>query len=76
MDAIPTNVYGPPQRNAADRTIICKPPIPRSRIPNLGMAYGKDRTSNVAPWGVGHRLSDGYPGERVRVGKEGRKRKT
>ena len=30
---------------------------PRFRIPNLGMAYAKHRTSNVSPRRIGHPLS-------------------
>lgn len=43
LDAIPTNVYGPPQRNPADRTTIC--PIfqtPQSQIP--------DPESRISVW--------------------------
>ena len=62
---------GRPRRNLSD---FPEPPFPdpRSRIPNPGMAYGKDRTSNVSPWE--DRTSSvrwGNPGERVRVGREG-----
>jgi len=69
--AVPANVYGPPQRNAADRTIIC--PIFQTQIPKSESRYAvwqKDRTSNVSPRRIGHPMSDGYPGERVRVGRK------
>jgi len=71
LDAIPANVYGPPKRNAADRTIIC--PIFQTQIPKSESRYAvwqKDRTSIVSPRRIGHPMSDGYPGERVRVGRK------
>jgi len=51
MDTIPTNVHGPPSKTPPF-------PDPKPRIPNLGMAYAKHRTSNVAPRRIGHRVSD------------------
>jgi hypothetical protein len=73
-----TGLHSEMRQTAPQFVRFSNPPIPdpRSRIPNHGMRYGKDRTSSVAPWGVGHRLSDGYPGEGGMVGKEGRKEGT
>jgi hypothetical protein len=64
---------GRPRRNLSD---FPNPPFPdpKPRIPNLGMAYAKHRTSNVSPWE--DRTSSvrwGNPGERG-MGRKGRKR--
>lgn len=54
---------------------------PRSQIPKSEIGYavcGMPRIGHPMshPGGIGHPMSDGYPGERVRVGKEGRKEGT
>ncbi len=74
MDAIPTNVYGPPQRNAADRTIICRFSESRFRNPKSGMRYGGgDGTSSVTPWGRTFNVLGGGESWRKGTGKGGRK---
>ena len=65
--------HHPPRQAGICRTMrICwtQDPNPKSRYG----VWQKDRTSSVSPRGIGHRVSDGYPGKGVRVGKEGRKR--
>jgi hypothetical protein len=62
---------GRPHHNLSDFPI---PPFPdpKPRIPNPGMAYGKDRTSNVSPWG--DRTSNvRWVSWRTGTGREGRK---
>jgi hypothetical protein len=65
LDTIPTNVYGPPQRNAADHAGIC--PIfqtHHSQIPNPESRISVWRMPSIGhpmshPGRIGHRVSDG-----------------
>jgi hypothetical protein len=59
---------GRPHHNLSD----FPDPDPRSRIPNPGMAYAKDRTSNVSPWGDRTSIVR-WVSWRTGTGREGRK---